>query len=78
MAGYSQRQCSAGVLIWNVPNPQNGQAAQDATVTVTLTNVPLTRFNVEAYIIDDRRQPTVRPPTPSSEQKHGTINVSIY
>lgn len=59
VAGVSQRTCAAGVLLWNVPTPWNGQPQQDGTVSITLQDVPFSHFNVEAYIIDDRRQPNV-------------------
>lgn len=61
MAGYSTRTCSGGVLLWNVPNPQNNQPATETTVQVTLKSLPITDFNMEAFIIDDRRFPSVSP-----------------
>ena len=59
IAGFSNRTCNGGVLMWNVPTPDNGMPAEEATISVTLENVPLSKFNVEAYIIDDRKRPGV-------------------
>jgi len=59
LAGFSNRTCDGGVLVWSVPTPSNGRPAEEATVAVTLDNVPLQRFDVEAYIIDDRKRPDV-------------------
>lgn len=61
MAGFSERSCSGGVLLWSTPTPQNGQAAQEAEVQVTITSMPLQTFKAEAFVIDDRRFPSVRP-----------------
>jgi hypothetical protein len=59
VAGFSNRTCAGGVLIWNIPTPGNGGAAEEATITVTLDDVPFQFFNVEAYVIDDRKRPDV-------------------
>ena len=59
IAGFSNRTCGGGVLMWNVPTPGNGKPAEEETISVTLNNVPLSSFNVEAYIIDDRKRPGV-------------------
>ena len=60
VAGYSKRECTAGVLLWNVPTPRNGKPQEEELVSVVLSNVPFSSFDIEAYIIDDRRQPGVR------------------
>ena len=59
MAAYSERSCTGGVVLWSVPTPQNGQPATETTVQLNLKRLPLSEFMVEAYIIDDRRFPTV-------------------
>ena len=61
MAGFSERSCSGGVLLWSTPTPQNGQPVREAEVQVTITNMPLQDFKAEAFVIDDRRFPLVRP-----------------
>lgn len=63
LAGYSERDCAAGVLLWNVPVPKNGRPQEEETLSVALHSLPFAKFDVEAYILDDRKQPWVRSPT---------------
>lgn len=73
VAGYSARECAAGVLLWNTPAPVGGRAQEEATVAVTMRNVPFSRFTIEAYIIDDRRHPSVSQPCSAPLALHGSV-----
>lgn len=59
IAGFSERTCSGGVLLWNAPTPQNGLAPKETVVQVHIKDIPLKDFKAEAFILDDRRVPSV-------------------
>lgn len=59
LAGFSKRKCYGGVLIWNKPTPQNGQPSSLTDISITIKRIPLKRFRVDAFIIDDKKYPNV-------------------
>lgn len=49
------------MLLWNAPTIKFGLPPRDVLLEVTLKNLAVTLFDLEAYIIDEKKQPGVSP-----------------
>ena len=60
LAGFSKQSCSGGVLMWNVPTPNNGLPSAETNVVLNLRQMPFEAFEVEVFVLDEGKAAGVR------------------